>query len=265
MRWTTSIVTLIVLVSATTGAQALSDQDRRSAALCEAATRAVEIEELLPRGLLEAISLKETGRWDGDMKRSVPWPWTVTSGADGEYFASKAEALAKARALQKRGVTNIDVGCMQINLRYHPHAFETLEEAFDPAKNAAYAGAHLRQLREDHKSWNQAVQRYHSSNPERGAAYREAVYKLKYAATKARMITARKHARSTYQERLQTQRTNYAAAERARRKLVRDQLRTKTQQEKQLRAAFEERRAKVFQRWEAMMKKRREAQRGKRS
>ena len=265
MRWTRTIVTLIALFGATTGAMALSDQERRNAALCEAATRKAEIAELLPRGLLEAISLKETGRWDGAAKRSVPWPWTVTSGGDGEHFASKAEALAKARALQERGVENIDIGCMQVNLRYHPHAFKDLEEAFDPTKNTAYAGAHLRQLREDHNSWNQAVARYHSGNPERGAAYRKAVYKLKYAATKARMIAARKYARSTWNERRDALRKEYAAAERARLKLVRDQMKTKTKQEKQLRAAFEERRARVFRRWEEMMKKRRAAARGKRS
>ena len=265
MRWTRTIVTLISLFTVSTEAMALSDPERRTAALCESATRKAEIKELLPRGLLEAISLKESGRWDAAAKRSVPWPWTVTSGGPGEHFNSKAEALAKVRELRERGVTNIDVGCMQINLRYHPHAFENLNEAFDPSGNAAYAGAHLRQLREDHGSWNQAVARYHSGNPERGAAYRKAVHKLKYATAKARMIAAREHATSTYQARQTAQRKEYAAAERSRLKLVKEQMRTKTAQEKKLRAAFEERRARVFRRWEEMMAKRRAAAGGKRS
>jgi hypothetical protein len=265
MRWTGTIVAVIAFFSATTGAIALSDPERRAAALCETATRNAERTERLPRGLLEAISLKEFGRWDGGAKRSVPWPWTVTSGGPGEHLASREEALAKVRDLQAKGVTNIDVGCMQINLRYHPHAFEDLEAAFDPAKNAAYAGAHLRQLREDHKSWNKAVERYHSSNPERCGAYRKAVYQLKYAATKARMVSARETATLTWKERQQAQRKAYAAAKKARLKVATNLRESKQAQKKRLRAAFEKRKAKVFKRWDEMMKKRREAANGKRS
>jgi hypothetical protein len=265
MRWTGIFVTVIAFFSATAGANALSDPERRAAALCEAGTRHAERTEMLPQGLLEAISLKESGRWDGSAKRSVPWPWTVTSGGPGEHLASKKEALAKVQDLQAQGVTNIDVGCLQINLHYHPHAFEDLEAAFDPAKNAAYAGAHLRQLREDHKSWNKAVERYHSSNPKRGKAYRKAVYHIKFATTKARMVTARETATLTWKERQQAQREAHVAARKARLKIATNLKESKQAQKKRLRAAFEERKAKVFKRWEEMMKKRREAASGKRS
>lgn len=265
MRYTGIFITVITFFSAMAGAIALSDSERHAAALCEAGTRNAERAEMLPQGLLAAISLKESGRWDGGAKRSVPWPWTVTSGGPGEHLASREEALAKVRDLQAQGVTNIDVGCLQINLHYHPHAFENLEAAFDPAKNTAYAGAHLRQLREDHKSWNKSVERYHSSNPERGRAYRKAVYQLKYAATKAHMIAARETATLTWKERQQAQRKAYVAAKRARLKIAKDLQESKPAQKKLLRAAFEKRRAKVFKRWEEMMKKRREAANGKRS
>ena len=265
MRWTKTFVAVIAFFSVTTEAIALSDPERRDAALCEAGTRNAERAELLPQGLLAAISLKESGRWDGGAKRSVPWPWTVTSGGPGEHLTSREEALTKVRDLQAQGVTNIDVGCLQINLRYHPHAFEDLEAAFDPAKNSAYAGAHLRQLREDHKSWNKAVERYHSSNPKRGKAYRKAVYQLKYAATKARMITVRETATLTWKERQQAQRKAHVVAKKARLKIATNLQESKQVQKKRLRAAFEKRRAKVFKRWEEMMKKRREAANGKRS
>jgi hypothetical protein len=257
MRWIQPFVILLALAAFTTDATALTDAERRDAALCEAATRQAENQERVPRGLLEAISLKESGRWDSDAKKSVAWPWTVTWGGPGEHFASRAEAIAKVRALQKAGKTNIDVGCMQINLRYHPHAFDNIEDAFDPLKNAGYAGAHLKQLREDHKSWHRAVERYHSSDPERGVAYRQAVHKLKHAATKARMVAAREDAKLNYRQRLDLQRRDYNAAQKARRELVRDQRKAMTKREKELRAAFEERRARVFKRWEEMMKKRR--------
>jgi len=258
MRWMQPFLISLALAVFATDATALTERESRDAALCEAATRRAELQERLPRGLLEAISLKESGRWDDDAKRSVAWPWTVTWGGPGEHFATRAEAIAKVRELQKVGKTNIDVGCMQINLRYHPHAFETIEDAFDPIRNASYAGAHLKQLREDHHSWHRAIERYHSSNPERGAAYRQAVQKLKHAATRARMVAAREDAKLNYRQRLEIQRRDYSAAQEARRKRIQNQYKAKSKREKELRMAFEERRARVFKRWEEMMKKRRE-------
>ncbi|MDE0811934.1 MAG: hypothetical protein OSB69_21850, partial [Alphaproteobacteria bacterium] len=103
MRWTGILVAVIAFFSATTGAIALSDPERRAAALCEAGTQNAERAEMLPQGLLAAISLKESGRWDSGAKRSVPWPWTVTSGGPGEHLASREEALAKVRDLQEQG------------------------------------------------------------------------------------------------------------------------------------------------------------------
>ncbi len=57
------------------------------------------------------------------------------------------------KKLQARGIRNIDVGCMQINLRYHPDAFENLESALDPETNARYAVTLLKRLHGAHKSW----------------------------------------------------------------------------------------------------------------
>ncbi|MDZ7712446.1 MAG: hypothetical protein U5L06_04740 [Rhodovibrio sp.] len=64
----------------------------------------------------------------------------------GRYLPSKAAAIAEVRDLQARGVSNIDVGCMQVNLHWHGDAFESLEQAFDPAYNVAYAAAFLLDL-----------------------------------------------------------------------------------------------------------------------
>ncbi|HCF18886.1 MAG TPA: hypothetical protein DEV96_12760, partial [Rhodospirillum rubrum] len=55
-----------------------------------------------------------------------------------------------------------DVGCMQVNLRYHGGAFDSLEEAIDPAANVAYAASFLRRLFDDTNDWAEAVTAYHS-------------------------------------------------------------------------------------------------------
>jgi hypothetical protein len=70
----------------------------------------------------------------------------------------------------------IDVGCMQVNLQFHPNAFRSLEEAFDPTANVAYAAGFLQQLgAETNGDWNLATGFYHSHTPELAAAYRNRV------------------------------------------------------------------------------------------
>ncbi|MEY8882549.1 hypothetical protein [Donghicola sp. XS_ASV15] len=46
------------------------------------------------------------------------------------------------------GTTSIDVGCMQVNYRWHGEGFSSLEDMFDPAANTAYAAEFLTRLKE---------------------------------------------------------------------------------------------------------------------
>ena len=69
----------------------------------------------------------------------------------GRYLSSKLEAINEVRELQARGIRNIDVGCMQVNLYHHPDAFFSLEQAFDPAANVTYAAQFLRSLYRRHR------------------------------------------------------------------------------------------------------------------
>ena len=91
-----------------------------------------------------------------------PWPWTINAEGTGRFFESKAEAIAAVEALQARGVRSIDVGCMQVNLMHHPHAFASLDEAFDPQANAAYGARFLSALHHDLGAWPAATAAYHS-------------------------------------------------------------------------------------------------------
>ncbi len=144
--------------------------------ICRAAILEAEPQWGIPDKLLYAVSIVETGRWDAESKQNLAWPWTVTAESKGRYFASKQTAISAVEQRQSRGVRNIDVGCMQINLRYHPGAFANLNEAFDPVANVAYAAAFLTDLRVERKSWTQAVKHYHSSTRELQAPYRTKVF-----------------------------------------------------------------------------------------
>jgi hypothetical protein len=149
-----------------------------AADLCAAAIDAAERDYRMPSKLLRAISLGESGRWLEDEGRSVSWPWTVTNGGSGQYFPTKQAAIAEVRRLWGKGERNIDVGCMQINLRAHPEAFDTLESAFDPQTNVAYSADFLDKLREQQGSWQMAVGYYHSATPELNKRYRDKIADL---------------------------------------------------------------------------------------
>ena len=66
---------------------------------------------------------------------------------------------------------SIDIGCMQINLRHHPNAFASLEEAFDPLANARYAARFLTALKSTRADW-MAAAAYHFQTPEYAEPYR---------------------------------------------------------------------------------------------
>jgi hypothetical protein len=129
----------------------------------------------MPEQLLASVALAESGRWDPVNRAKIAWPWTVTSGGQGRFFSTKQEAIAWVKALRARGIRNIDVGCMQVNLLHHPEAFVDLDEAFDPATNVAYAAAFLLSLFQDKRSWSTAVGLYHSATPSFHFAYRQKV------------------------------------------------------------------------------------------
>ncbi|MBX9702498.1 MAG: transglycosylase SLT domain-containing protein, partial [Acetobacteraceae bacterium] len=140
--------------------------------LCLPAVAAAERAENIPAGLLRSISFVESGRVDPASGRLVPWPWTINAEGQGRYFETREAAIAETRALLAAGMRSIDVGCAQVNLLHHPAAFASLEAAFDPATNTAYAARFLRALNlAAGGSWPVAAAAYHSQTPERGHAY----------------------------------------------------------------------------------------------
>ncbi len=145
--------------------------------ICGTIAGETERAEGIPPGLVRAVTLVESGRWLPEDRRTQAWPWTVTAGPETFYLPSKRAALRKVQELRASGRSNIDVGCMQVNLGYHGDAFASLDEALDPASNIAYGAKFLKQLRVETRSWARATARYHSSDPDRGKQYRAKVYR----------------------------------------------------------------------------------------
>lgn len=173
-----SIVAAAVLACLSAPAQAWQPPDAAHK-LCAKAIRAEEKRSRIPAGIMTAIAAVESGRWDETRRANIAWPWTVTAGGKGKFYPSRQAAIRAVEALRQRGVHNIDVGCMQINLGYHPDAFTSLQQAFDPAANVAYAADFLKRLYARERSWPKAVRFYHSSDPERQRYYGNKVFKAR--------------------------------------------------------------------------------------
>ncbi len=138
---------------------------------CERAAIAIEATHKMPRALLVSVSMAEAGRFDAASGKSRPWPWTINAEGQAFYFDTKKEAVAATQRLLKAGIRSIDVGCMQVNLRYHPDAFADLHEAFEPLSNVTYAAGFLKRLHKQSGSWPKAVAQYHSESPIRNEPY----------------------------------------------------------------------------------------------
>jgi hypothetical protein len=143
------------------------------ALLCRAAIAMTERNTRIPDEFLSAMGRVESGRPDDGAL--APWPWTVNAAGTGHFYASKAEAIAAVRTFLANGVRSLDVGCLQVNLFYHPDAFASLDQAFDPAANAAYAAKLLMELFAQTGSWPRAAAAYHSQTPALGTAYLQKV------------------------------------------------------------------------------------------
>ena len=143
---------------------------------CDSAIAAVQRGPRIPVNLLPAISRVESGRLDPVTRRVRAWPWTINVEGVGSFFDTKEQVVAAVSALQARGVRSIDVGCMQVNLMHHPKAFASLDAAFDPQTNAAYAARFLSALYGQFKDWNLATAAYHSQDAARGEEYQRLVF-----------------------------------------------------------------------------------------
>jgi hypothetical protein len=146
--------------------------------ICTSHIQRVELLEGIPKNLLAAMARVESGRYNGAKKIVEPWPWTVQSQGKSNYFGTKAEAVNHVKALQKKGIKNIDVGCMQMNFLHHGHKFRSIEEMFEPAHNVAQGAKYLKQLK-SHKNqaWSTAVGNYHSFTPVHHIRYKNLVLK----------------------------------------------------------------------------------------
>lgn len=137
---------------------------RADTGLCDDAARHAAAFTGVPVDLLRAITLTET------RQNGAPWPWSVNLDGAAFYYADREAAIAAAEGFVADG-GDPDIGCFQLNTRWHGDAFANLARMFDPTENATYAAGFLKDLHREKGNWTDAVAAYHSRDPDNGLAY----------------------------------------------------------------------------------------------
>lgn len=166
------------------GAGLQGSQSLYEAQQCISAIQQYENQYQIPKNLLHAISIVESGRWHEGAKKVMPWPWSVNVDGAAYYFDTRQQAVDFVKKKLKEGVGNIDVGCNQISWQFHGHNFESIEQAIHPVHNSKFAAQFLKQHYMETKDWVKATGRYHSRTEGLGSAYSQKVHQTwrgKYA------------------------------------------------------------------------------------
>lgn len=131
-------------------------QAQAASGVCEAEIMAAARAHGVPPGILHSVGLTETGR-----KGSL-YPYALNIEGRTVYAKNRGEALREFEQARAQGKTLIDLGCMQINHRYHSAEFASIGAMLDPHANVDYAARFLARLHARHETWTMAVARYHA-------------------------------------------------------------------------------------------------------
>jgi soluble lytic murein transglycosylase-like protein len=146
---------------------------------CDAAAATAAKRHGVPFDVLRTITRVETGRRVNGV--FAPWPWALNAGGKGYWLPTREAALDKARAILATGRRNLDLGCFQINHRWHAQHFANVEDMLDPGLNADYAARYLRRHYARLGDWTAAAGAYHSRTKAHADRYL-ARYRKTYAA-----------------------------------------------------------------------------------
>lgn len=127
---------------------------------CLDAINQIARETSVPENVLLALARIESGRSGANPLPA--WPWAVNQAGKSTWFATRREAEAHVAAALASGETNIDIGCLQINHRWHADAFQSLSQMFDPIASTRYAARFLQTLYDEDPDWVIAAGKYHS-------------------------------------------------------------------------------------------------------
>jgi len=141
--------------------------------VCALSVARMEEKYEIKNHVLETIASVETGVFDNETGTFISWPWSINVNGKGYRYASKEEAVEAVKKFQAQGITSIDVGCMQISLKFHGKSFKSVEDAMNPDTNVEYSAQFLKKLYRKKGNWQKAAMAYHSKVPEHAETYKK--------------------------------------------------------------------------------------------
>lgn len=115
----------------------------------------------IPAGLLSSIAKIESAL--NPLAMNIDGR-AVTSGSQKQVVELANKTLAA-------GLTNIDLGVMQLNYRWHGKNFTSVEQMLEPESNINYAAKLLSSLKTEHGNWQTATRYYHSKSLKHHKSY----------------------------------------------------------------------------------------------
>ena len=121
--------------------------------------------------LLYSVALAESAFHKKGIKTVKPWQFALRTSSSAYYGKCYEDTVKELRRILKT-TDSVDVGIMQINVRWHKHRVRKPEDLIDLQTNVSVAADILRErLAANDDDWTQALAQYHSFTPARGAWY----------------------------------------------------------------------------------------------
>ncbi len=168
MRLWKSLISILITIFIT---NAYASSDSNDYARCLRAVDFYEQKYQIPRNLLYALTIVESGKWQKEHGITLPYPWVLNVEGAPYFFENKQQAVLFLKKSLAQGKKSIDVGCGQVNIHYHGHHFEKPENLLNPVYNIAYAAYFIARNFSESGHWPTAIAQYHSRTPELGKAY----------------------------------------------------------------------------------------------
>lgn len=128
--------------------------------------------------LLYSVALAESASGKGG-GMAGPSPLAIRAGKDAFYPQTRHEAEQILQKLLAAGRKNVDVGVMQINLRWHGDRVSSPYELFDPNVNLKVASEILLEtMASSPNDVRVAIGRYHNWELEKGGPYADRVLRI---------------------------------------------------------------------------------------
>ena len=127
--------------------------------------------------LLYSVSLAESAYAVPNTRSIAPHPWTLRTDKP-LYFKNQEQAEKQLQAILQR-TDRVDVGLMQINVKWHAHRVTDALTLLNPETNLRVGATILKEsLKSSPNDFEIGIGRFHSYDPERAKEYGQTVFRI---------------------------------------------------------------------------------------